>query len=220
MAQRTQCRIGRLRFDVLTHRYGSRDLPLAVFRLPAGTRSIASSPLGGGMGRRSWVINAQVPFSYARRDPQDHLRELASSLGLRGRGVGMLTAAAVPDYSAASEGGVDVVATVGVELVEQAAAPPRTGSPRRAGTINVVVLLPRPMSDAALVNAVSTATEAKAQALADVGFNGTGTATDAICICCPSNGAVQDYGGPRSRSGSRMARAVHAAVVAGATAHC
>ena len=37
------------------------------------------------------------------------------------------------------------------------------------GTINMLVMVPERLSDAALVNAVATATEAKAQALAERG---------------------------------------------------
>jgi adenosylcobinamide amidohydrolase len=75
--------------------------------------------------------------------------------------------------------------------------------------------VPAPLDDAALVNALSTATEAKAQALFDAGIKGTGTASDAVAVCCPTGGGER-YGGPRSAWGSRLARAVHAAVLTGA----
>jgi adenosylcobinamide hydrolase len=77
------------------------------------------------------------------------------------------------------------------------------------------VALPERLCDAALVNAISTATEAKTQALWDAGVRGTGTATDAVCLLCPSEGDAHAYGGPRSTWGSRLARAVHRAVLAG-----
>ncbi len=83
------------------------------------------------------------------------------------------------------------------------------------GTINLVVLLPERLSDAALVNAVATATEAKSQALFEAGVAGTGTATDAVCIACPDEGPPHAFGGPRSVWGARLARAVHGAVLGG-----
>jgi adenosylcobinamide amidohydrolase len=83
-----------------------------------------------------------------------------------------------------------------------------------AGTINLIVVLPVRLSDAALVNAVATATEAKAQALHDLGLDATGTATDAIAVACPAHGAPEPFGGPRSRWGGCLARAVYAAVLA------
>jgi adenosylcobinamide amidohydrolase len=81
--------------------------------------------------------------------------------------------------------------------------------------VNIVAFLPAPLADAALVNAVGTATEAKAQALWDLGLPATGTATDAVCIACTQGPEPDPHCGPRSEWGTRLARAVHAAVVGG-----
>ena len=70
----------------------------------------------------------------------------------------------------------------------------------------------------AAVNAVMTATEAKAQALADRGVPGTGTATDAVIVVWPEEGAAERFAGPRSQWGSRIGRAVYQAVWAGSRA--
>ncbi|MHB8438409.1 MAG: adenosylcobinamide amidohydrolase [Acidimicrobiales bacterium] len=179
-------------------------------------RTIASSPHGGGLGTRRWVVNAQVPTSYARRDPDHHLAKLGVSLGLPAHGVGMLTATDVRGYLTATDDGVDVVATVGLGRPIMAAAPESGAVACLVGTINIVAFVPEGLSDAALVNAVATATEAKVQALLECGITATGTATDAVCIVCPDGGHSAAFGGPRSRWGSRLARAVHGAVVAGA----
>jgi adenosylcobinamide amidohydrolase len=160
-------------------------------------------------------VNAQVPASYGRRDPDHHLAKLGVSLGLAGRGVGMLTAADVRAVSVGSDSGVEVSATVGLGHPTWAAAEDPARPVSLVGTINVLVLLPERLSDAALVNAVATATEAKAQALWSQRIPGTGTATDAVCIACPDEGAAHSFGGPRSLWGARLARAVHAAVLGG-----
>ena len=130
----------------------------------------------------------------------------------------MLTAADVRAFVTTVDDGVEVVATVGLGEPEWAAAAPRTDRVpvRLAGTINVVAVLPERLSDAALVNAIATATEAKAQALFELGIAGTGTATDAVCIATPADGRGETFGGPRSRWGSRLARAVRDAVRLGA----
>jgi adenosylcobinamide amidohydrolase len=83
------------------------------------------------------------------------------------------------------------------------------------GTINIMAVLPVAMTDAALVNAVMTMTEAKTQALVEAGVAGTGTASDAVCVVVPAAGEEELFGGPRSVWGSRLARAVHAAVLQG-----
>jgi adenosylcobinamide amidohydrolase len=219
--------------QVRLRREAGRDLGVLVVRFPVPVRVIASAPHGGGLGPRRWVVNAEVPPTYGRRDPDHHLAKLGVSLGLPGRGVGMLTAADVRRASRAEDDGVEVLATVGLGHPINAATPARNdpagagvGVPAAGGagempagitvgTINVLAVLPDRLSDAALVNAVATATEAKAQALRDLGFDATGTATDAVVIACPDEGRPQAFGGPRSVWGSRLARAVHAAVLAG-----
>lgn len=205
--------------DVQTRirREGSRDLPVLVWRFAAPMRAVASAPHGGGIGVRRWVVNAQVPPSYGRRDPGAHLIKLGVSLGLPGKGVGMLTAADVRAAATGADRGVDVMATVGLTHPILAAAPDApVAADVVAGTINIVAFVPERLSDAALVNAVSTVTEAKTQALLDAGVHATGTATDAVCVLCPEDGRPSAFGGPRSTWGSRLARAVYAAVLAGA----
>jgi adenosylcobinamide amidohydrolase len=86
----------------------------------------------------------------------------------------------------------------------------------RPGTINTIVSVPVPLSEAAYVNAVVTATEATTQALLDAGFRASGTASDATCLAAPAPGEPEDFAGPQSLWGARIARAVHSAVHAGA----
>lgn len=202
--------------QVRSRHEAGRPFPVLVWRPSAPTRMVASAPHGGGVGPRRWIANAQVPASYARRDPDHHLGKLGVSLGLPGRGVGMLTAADVRRVTTATDGGVEVAVTVGLGHPTWAAAPDDRSSVGQVGTINLVVVLPERLSDAALVNAVATATEAKAQALWDSRIAATGTATDAVCIACPDEGRPHAFGGPRSVWGARLARAVHAALCAGA----
>lgn len=197
------------------------DAPLLLWRVGPGWRMLSSGALGGGLGRRAWVINAQVPVSYARTDLAVHLGELADACGLEGPGVGMLTAAAVRHFTRADEQGVRVTATVGLSVPTWAVDHHGQPSPvvPRPGTVNIVAALPVPLDDAALVNAVMTVTEAKSQALLEAGFACTGTASDAVCLAVPrATGRVarEPFCGPRSLWGARLARAVHRAVLAGA----
>ncbi|GIF10023.1 adenosylcobinamide amidohydrolase [Actinoplanes teichomyceticus] len=197
----------------LTHRReDGRDVPLLLWRFPEPLLAASSAVLGGGVGLREWLINASVPMSYARPDPEAHLAGLAAGLHLTGPGIGLLTGVDVHDVVSASEDGVHVHATVGLGAPIRAAEPGVTGFAHRPGTINIVVWVPQRLGDGALINAVATATEAKAQALAELGLAATGTATDAVCVLCPAGGAAAAYGGPRSHWGTPLARAVCAAV--------
>jgi adenosylcobinamide hydrolase len=201
--------------ELRVRREEGRDLPLLLWRFPAPMRTVASAPHGGGLGLRRWVVNAQVPASYARRDPDHHLSKLGVSLGLRGKGVGLLTAVDVRAHRTAIDSGVETWATVSLGHAVSAAAPHDPSPVAMVGTINVVAVLPERLSDAALVNVVATAAEAKAQAVRDLGLDATGTATDAIVVLCPEEGRPHDFGGSRSIWGARLARAVHQVVLDG-----
>ncbi|MFI5835256.1 adenosylcobinamide amidohydrolase [Micromonospora sp. NPDC051300] len=192
-----------------------RDVPLLCWRAPAPLLAVGSAPLGGGIGVRRWVLNATVPMSYDRDDPAAHLAELARGLDLDGPGVGLLTGVDVTEVVRRTDGGVRVWATVGLGTPVWAAAPAPATPAQRVGTVNIVVHVPVRLGDAALVNAVATATEAKAQAIWELGLPATGTATDAVTVLCPADGEPAPYGGPRSTWGAPLARAVHAAVRAG-----
>ncbi len=99
--------------------------------------------------------------------------------------------------------------------INSSPAPGTINSSPAPGTINIVAIVPERLSPAAMVNAVMSVTEAKAQALWDAGVPATGTASDAVCIVCPDEGDAHRFGGPRSQWGARLARAVHRAVLAG-----
>lgn len=183
-----------------------------VWRFAAPLLAISSGPLGGGLGPRCWVVNATVPNGYARRDPDVHLTELAGALDLAGEGTGFLTAVDVREAVHRSEGGVHASVTTGLGAHPTWAAAPAAAAATEPGTINAVCFAPVRLSPAALVNAVATVAEAKAQALWDAGVPGTGTSTDATVVLCPPDGPAEAFGGPRSRIGAALARAVHSAV--------
>jgi adenosylcobinamide hydrolase len=208
----------------------NQPIPVLLWHFAEPRLCISSGPLGGGIGDRDWVVNATVPLDYDRTDPDRHLTEIGTALKLGGTGCGLLTAVDVTRHHCAADGGVHAVATVGLYSPAWAAAadhhfrrelpsgvrPLTDDDEYRAGTINIVVAVPVQLSHAALVNAVATATEAKAQALFETGVRATGTASDAIVVHCPNDGIAETYGGPRSAFGARIARAVHASVLAGA----
>src|SRR4051795_11355571 len=218
--------------------------------LPVAHRCLSSAVLGGGLTSAGHWLNLQVPHDYARIDPEAHLIEAARANALDPTAViGMLTAADVRAGVRRDRGPASAVATVGIGQPLAAAGrrprpPPRGGAiqifvvvghptsaggrPRplpRVGSVNVFFVVRQPLSDAALVAAVQTATEAKAQALADAGVRAlnhhgpaTGTATDAICVATPPGAGVA-FAGPATAIGAAIAHAVHGAVLSGARIH-
>ncbi|MFI9770258.1 adenosylcobinamide amidohydrolase [Streptomyces sp. NPDC052415] len=200
----------------LTRFEDGEHLHSLLWQVGDGWRMISSAVLGGGIGERAWILNTQVAHGYRRIDPDRHLADLARAAGAHGPGVGLMTAADVRDYGFAHDDGVHAVATAGLGVRGWAATPAEGAvTAPRAGTINIVATLPVALTDAALVNAVATATEAKVQALLEAGYDCSGTPTDAVCIAARtphSNDEVHAFAGPRSLWGARLARAVHAAV--------
>jgi adenosylcobinamide amidohydrolase len=182
--------------SIRVRREGGRDLPLLLWRPPAPMHAIASTPHGGGMGVRRWVLIAEEHGRRARRDLDHDLGKLGVSLGLAGRGVAMTTTGDVRAAAHTEDEGVSASVTLASD-----------------GRVSLVAFVPERLSEAALVNAVATATEAKIQALRPDGASVTNPSSDAICILCPEDGRPHDFGGPRSVWGSRLARAVHAAVL-------
>jgi adenosylcobinamide amidohydrolase len=193
--------------------------------LPATHRCLSSAVLGGGLTSARHWLNLQVPHDYARTDPEVHLTEVARVNALDpSEVIGMLTAADVRAGVRRDRGPASAVATVGIGQ-PLAAAGRRPRPLPRVGTINVFIVVRQPLSDAALVTAVQTATEAKTQALADAGVRAlnhqgpaTGTATDAICVATPP-GAEVAFAGPATAIGAAIAHAVHGAVLSGARIH-
>jgi adenosylcobinamide amidohydrolase len=205
--------------SVATRAEDARELPLLMWRFANPVVIASTASCGGGLGERRWIINAQVGRDYRRRDLDAHGAELAQVAGLTGPGVVMLTAADVRSVCSAKDAGVRAFATVGLTSPTWAAAPDEVVVEDRVpGTINIVVGVPVRLEPAALLNALCTATEAKAQALFAAGVAGTGTASDAVAIICPTSGAAERFAGPRSEWGARLARAVHDAVLEGASA--
>jgi adenosylcobinamide hydrolase len=220
-----------------------------VVELGGERRCLSSAVLGGGLRIATHWLNLQVERGYPRLDPDVHLAEEAILRGLDAAEViGMLTAADVDAVESHQSGAAHTRATVGISHplaaagrlprrvvqarpvggVERAgpeARAGRMGRLGRVGTINLLVVVDAPLSDAALVGAIQTATEAKAQALADAGVTAanhhgaaTGTATDSICIAALP-GATEPFAGPVTPVGAAIATSVHAAVLAGARAH-
>nr|WTB29208.1 adenosylcobinamide amidohydrolase [Streptomyces sp. NBC_00830] len=208
------------RVELLARQEDGLALHHLVRRLGPGWRVCSSAVLGGGIGPRAWILNAQVPGGYPRFDPDAHLAAIAAAEDLTGPGAALMAAADVTAYTVAADEGVTASATSGLGVRGWAVDPAAgTDGPSPPGTINIVGTVPVALSDAALVNAVAAATEAKVQALLD---------GRARLLRHPhgrrvhrrtrtrSGAAAQPFAGPRWRWGSRLARALHGAVLDGA----
>jgi adenosylcobinamide amidohydrolase len=165
------------------------------------------------------VRNADLP-----RDLDVH-RWLAQALADHGstEAVTFLTSrdlAAFKDVSTTVAGQtVRCVATVGLSNAERIGARVDR-SAKDWGTINIAVVLPAGLTDAARIEALSIAAQARTVAVMEAGLDlptgrATGTGTDCIAIAAPQ-GALA-YAGLHTELGEAIGQAVLGAVRAGAT---
>jgi len=198
----------------------SSEAPLAV---------LSSAVVGGGLDELREILNVHVDDKYDGEQPEEDLAAVAAELGIRERFVGLMTAA-YTEYARCAVESLDevtVAAVVSIGLSNTSCAgvtPPIAAGPAGGaaapgpGTINVILLVDAALTSAAMVNAVITATEAKAMTLAewDVrtpdGDPASGTSTDTVVVACTGRGEELRYAGPATPVGWLAARAVRAAM--------
>ncbi|MDF2660547.1 MAG: hypothetical protein K0Q94_3338 [Paenibacillus sp.] len=187
--------------------------------------ALNSSIWGGGFQHVRRIVNRQVSKSYMCDDPEAEMEQFIRGSGYDpGDTAAMLTAAFIEDagecHVGASEG-LHVSAWVTAGLGNAARAGTSEGTDRLyPGTINSIVIVDGRMTDAAMVNAVITATEAKAAALQELGITArnstqlaTGTTTDAVLIAVTGRGELYRYAGTATRVGHLIGRAVYEAAL-------
>ncbi|GAA3326398.1 hypothetical protein GCM10020331_062140 [Ectobacillus funiculus] len=148
----------------------------------------------GGFEQASHFINWQVPLDYSAVDPIGHMRKQVEEWGYSPeKAVALQTAARIDLASVQEESGdgfrMVCCVTAGIGNRARAGKRRRTFPAYQCGTINTFFLcIDSCLTPSAMVNAIITATEAKAAALQDLhvrdesGEFATGTTTDAIVI--------------------------------------
>ncbi|RAV21675.1 adenosylcobinamide amidohydrolase [Paenibacillus contaminans] len=191
--------------------------------------ALNSSIWGGGFGERTQIINRQVPKTYSSDDPSSEMQAFLQGIQVdASRTAGLLTSANVCDLGCATmrmsgrnEQPLQVSAWVTAGLSNKARAGlERPEEELYPGTINIIVVIDAIMTEAAMVNAVITATEAKAAALLDLDIRlqdsnlpATGTTTDAIVIAATQRGETYMYAGTATKLGSMIGKTVYDAAV-------
>ncbi len=189
-------------------------------------RVLSSAVLGGKRRRARFIFNHTVDKNYSSDDPAGDLARLAKKLDLGEQVLGLMTAVDVRHtvMSVGARAGLAVVAlgTVGVgNACSAGRMSPAQHDANAPGTINLVVLIEGNLSEAAMVNAVITATEAKTMALFQAGVRlgdgsmATGTTTDAVVIACTGRGESYHYAGAATAPGSLIGRTVYRSVTRG-----
>lgn len=180
----------------------------------------------GGLTHASHFVNWKVPLDYRCADPVELMCTQIKAWGYPiGRTVGLQTAARLTHASIQEEAGdkyrLICCVTAGTGNAARAGRARTTFSAYACGTINTFVLIDASMTTSAMINAVITATEAKAAALQDLGVTeeageiATGTTTDAVVLASSQNkqyGDPHQFAGVATTIGNAIGRLVYQAV--------
>jgi adenosylcobinamide hydrolase len=190
---------------------------------------LSSAVYGGEKKTALRLINRHVPLSYAASDPEGEIAGwlLRSNLDPE-ESVVLLTAADIDRgclrVIEEKTFRLAVFATAGVSNAARAGEAYPVfwhHSDLRPGTINLMIVIDGKMTAAAMINAVMTATEAKAAVLQDLhvkdahGKQATGTTTDAVIIAATQMelaGYTHVYAGVTTPLGNAIGQAVSASV--------
>jgi adenosylcobinamide amidohydrolase len=195
-----------------------------VVRFAAPQRVCSWAIVGGGIGRASAVAWVHVR-DHELRPPVDARDLLRARLALAGApdAVGLLTSRDLSGFVDVVRGddtaSARCMATVGLGNALRAGDSP--GPSARIGTINLLCHVDVPLTDEAILEAMSIAAEARTAAILEAGVRSvrtglpaTGTGTDCIVVASPAiaAGARERYAGMHTHVGHLVGAAVLDAV--------
>ncbi|WP_243385505.1 adenosylcobinamide amidohydrolase [Bacillus kexueae] len=194
-------------------------------QLPKPLKTLSSGVIGAGFGWYRSFVNRHVPKNYKCDDVKSEMEMYLQKHHFHPKEtVGMMTAANLTDVAidewSDGEIKVVVVVTAGVSNAVNVAECEKHVFESYAGTINTWVLIEGNLSDEAFIQAVMTATEAKAKAMADEKIKdtvtntiATGTSTDSILIAATQQGETIDYAGTITKAGKLIGKGVYECTV-------
>ncbi|MDD4137970.1 MAG: adenosylcobinamide amidohydrolase [Methanoregula sp.] len=162
-----------------------------------GSFRAASTGLSGGIRSVSTLLIHTVPADGNPEDPEKEIVIVAAGAGIGPDLFGLLTAVPVQLACILQYDFITVFITAGV----------RCEPPVTAGTINIIICSSEGMEDAALLETIMIATEAKAEALLGLGLPATGTPADAV-MAASEGGVKHRSAGRITGAGLRVREAV------------
>lgn len=173
---------------------------------------ISTGVAGGRLKVRS-VINHEVGKDFNNDEPAKYMDAVAASVGADAPYFGFLTAVHMVNLCVVRDPYITAFITAGISNP--------CHDPGVPGTINVLLVIHGRMSEGALASAIITATEAKAKALFEMGFDFTGTTTDAVAVLCEERSTgmgeppFYEYSGTATEIGHSIYRCVKKGVAEG-----
>ncbi len=197
-----------------------------LIQSPTILHTLSNALIGGGFSHASRFVNWKVPLAYDDPDPVAAMRNVLQSWHYpQEKTIGLMTAAALTRCAVEEEEGdgfrLFCCTTAGVSNAVRAGQARHTFPAFAPGTINTILLIHGRMTPAAMVNALLTATEAKAAALQELdirdpgtGDLATGTSTDALVVGASQaeNAPLHRYAGTATALGHTLSRLVSASI--------
>jgi iron complex transport system ATP-binding protein len=188
---------------------------------PSEFKTLSSALIGGGFHWSNTFVNRHVGMDYQCDDAAAEMTRYLLENNLNpSNTIGMMTAVNLQDAvikkETFPEGTIMVMVTAGTgNAVDSSNAFEHHFTPTKPGTINIFVLIEAKLTEAAFVQVLTTATEAKTKALSvekivDQTTNhiATGTSTDSICIAATQTAVPYEYGGPLTPIGKWVGKLV------------
>ena len=181
-----------------------------------GDFEAVSTGLNGGRARTKYLFNKQVPRTFNPPDPQEFIKEVVLEMELKDAYFSLLTAVRMEYLQVIEDDYLTAFVTAGVSNGSEFRA--------RIGTINIILISKRRLSETALFGAIITATEAKGLALLEKGYTFLGTNTDAVIVAYETDSKIDPenqenreipYSGSSTEFGKKITEAVIKGVKAG-----
>ncbi|MDH5806600.1 MAG: alpha-ribazole phosphatase CobZ [Candidatus Methanomethylicaceae archaeon] len=177
---------------------------------------LSSAPINGGLKFSNKIVNLHIPLEFYK-NPFEFLKIKENEIK---DVVCLMTGADVSKASiveaCTSNLKILVIVTAGTS---NATSITDGGQMEFLGTINIIVIVNRSMTESCMVNAIATITEAKCKALASLDLRSkiskeqaTGTSSDAIVIASLNEGTPLEYAGSATELGWLIATSVEKAV--------
>lgn len=164
-----------------------------------GSFRAASTGISGGIRSVSTILNYTESRNADNPDPEKTLDTVLATEGLERNYFGLTTAVPAVQTCVLQYDFITVFVSAGIRR-----EPPATG-----GRVNIIIVSSQGMEDAALLEAIMVAAEAKAEALLGMDLPLGGTPADAIITACEDVGAVRHASAGRStEAGWRIREAV------------
>ncbi len=159
-----------------------------------GNFRAASNGAEGGLKDAKSLLNVSIPQGFSE-NAAEYLERVSARNGFLNPYFGLLTAVPMQNLCIAQYDYITAFVTAAVS--------------ERNRTINIIVTSEKPLSDAALLGAMMTVTEAKMKVISERRLPSTALSTDAVIVAAEKGGfAVEEFAGPLTETGMRIGKAV------------